>query len=101
MNNHYSQDHRERFINAMMAELRHAYEKHGSDPWGRHEFYGVLLEEVDELWDAIKKDDPIENVLKEAMQVAAVCLRYAETPDRYRGVHPLPLPCRSSPGGGE
>lgn len=85
----------------MISELCHAYSKHGSDPWSRHEFYAVLAEEVDELWDAIKKDEPIENVLKEAMQVAAMCLRYAETPDRYRGVHPLPLPCRSARGGGE
>lgn len=98
---HFSTDHRLQFLEAMMAELRHAYSKHGSDPWGRHEFYGVLVEEVDELWDAIKKDEPIENVLKEAMQVAAVCLRYAETPDRYRGVHPLPLPSRSEKAGTE
>ena len=101
MNKHYSQDHRDQFLNAMMSELDHAYQKHGADPWGRHEFYGVLKEEVDELWESIKKDHPIQDVLREAMQVAAMCLRYAETPDRYLGSHPLPLPCRSAKGGGE
>jgi len=101
MNNHYSQDHREQFLKAMVYELDRAYQKHGSDPWGRHEFYGVLKEEVDEIWDAIKRDEPVENLLKEVMQAAAVCLRYAETTDRYMGQHPLPLPCRSAKGGGE
>jgi len=90
----YSPEHRRQFLAAMMVELEHAYAKHGARPWSRHEFYGVLAEEVDEVWDAIKADDPIENVLKEVMQIACVCLRYAETPDAYRGTHPLPMSCR-------
>lgn len=69
-------------------ELDHAYQKHGADAWGRHEFYGVLKEEVDELWDAIKGDEPMEHVLSELIQVAAMCARYYETGDRYRGAHP-------------
>ena len=90
----HSPVHRREFIASMLAELDHAYEKHGADPWNRHEFAGVLLEEVDELWEAIKQDKPLTEVLKESMQVACVCLRYAETPDRRRGAHSLPLPCR-------
>jgi len=90
----YSPEHRQQFIASMLAELAHAYAKHGARPWSRHEFYAVMKEEVDELWDAVKQDRPIEEVLKEAMQIACVCLRYAETPDAYRGPHPLPLPCR-------
>lgn len=82
------------FLAAVLAEADHAYRKHGAKPWSRHEFYAILKEEVDELWDAIKADKPIEEVLKEAMQIACVCLRYAETPDAYRGEHPLPLPSR-------
>lgn len=65
------------------AELDHAYAKHGREPWGRHEFYGILKEEVDELWDAIKGDEPYDNVRAEAIQVAAMCIRYLETGDRY------------------
>lgn len=79
---------REDMMTRISAELDHAYKKHGRDPWGRHEFYAILKEEVDELWDDIKADAPTENVLKELAQVAAMCFRYAETGDRYRGAHP-------------
>jgi NTP pyrophosphatase (non-canonical NTP hydrolase) len=65
-------------------ELDHAYSKHGREPWGRHEFYAILLEEVDELWEAIKQDRPQVEVMVELVQVAAMCFRYAETGDRYR-----------------
>ena len=65
--------------NLIDAELQHAYEKHGVLPWGRHEFYAILKEEVDELWEAIKKDRPTEEVEKELVQVAAMCFRYYET----------------------
>ena len=79
---------REQFWTAVRAEIDHAYAKHGRDPWGRHEFYAILKEEVDELWIDVKRDAPTDDVLKELVQVAAMCLRYAETGDRYRGVHP-------------
>lgn len=42
-----------------------------------HEGYGVLKEEVDELWDEIKKKKPdTENLRKEAIQVAAMAVRF-------------------------
>ena len=83
---------------AIRGELDHAYAKHGRDPWGRHEFYAILLEEVEELWEAIKADAPQEEVLAELRQVAAMCFRYAETGDRYRGEHPA-IPLRAlTPG---
>lgn len=78
---------REELIDLIAAELDHAYTKHGREPWGRHEFYAVLLEEVDELWEAIKHDDPQERVIAELKQVAAMCFRYFETGDKYRGPH--------------
>jgi NTP pyrophosphatase (non-canonical NTP hydrolase) len=67
------------FLGDMGAELDRAYAKHGSAPWGRHEMYAILLEEVDELWDAIKANESDERVYAELVQVAAMCLRYAET----------------------
>lgn len=79
----YNAEVRARFFEDVTAELDHAYAKHGADLWGRHEFYGVLAEEVDEVWDAIKKDLPLDDVYKEAVQVAAMCLRFFETGDRY------------------
>lgn len=81
-------------LRSIAGELEHAYRKHGRDPWGRHEFYAILLEEVEELWEAIKADAPQEEVLAELRQVAAMCFRYVETGDRYRGAHP-PIPTRS------
>jgi hypothetical protein len=69
---------------AIDAELERAYAKHGAEPWGRHEFYAILLEEVEELWEAIKDDRPQHEVYAELVQVAAICFRYWETGDRYR-----------------
>jgi GTP1/Obg family GTP-binding protein len=40
-----------------------------------HEGYAVLLEEVDEAWDAIKKND-IVHTRKEMIQVAAMAIRF-------------------------
>ncbi|HVA19538.1 MAG TPA: hypothetical protein VMU55_05140 [Solirubrobacteraceae bacterium] len=69
---------------AIETELAKAYRKHGAEQWGRHEFYAILKEEVDELWDAIKADLSDERVFEELIDVAAMCFRYAETGDRYR-----------------
>lgn len=70
-------------LTAVRDELTRAYAKHGGQQWGRHEFYGILKEEVDELWDAIKADEPFSRVRDEAIQVAAMPVRYLETGDRY------------------
>lgn len=42
-----------------------------------HEGYAVILEEMDELWEAIKnKDCTIDEQRKEAIQVGAMALRF-------------------------
>lgn len=69
-------------------EVTRAIKKHGSAPWGRHEFLGILLEEIDEAQRDIFSDAPQDQLLKEVAQIAAVCVRYLETGDRYRGEHP-------------
>lgn len=71
------------FFRAIECELNRAYGKHGAEQWGRHEFYAILLEEVEELWDAIKADQTGERVYAEMVQVAAMCVRYAETHNRF------------------
>ena len=46
-----------------------------------HEGYAILLEEVDELWDEVKMHQSarsIEMMRKEAIQVAAMALRFVE-----------------------
>lgn len=57
-------------------ELSNAFKKHGGMR-GPHEGYAVILEEMDELWDEIKKrkPDPV-SMEKEAVQVAAMALRF-------------------------
>lgn len=67
----------------ILIELDKAYQKHGRDPWGRHEFYAILKEEVDEMWDAIKADEPLERVHEEAIQIAAMVVRFIDTGERY------------------
>ncbi len=73
----------ERFLEHVEAELAAAYEKHGREKWSRHEFAAILREEFEELWDAVKTDSPLTDVVAEAAQVVAVCIRFVETGDRY------------------
>ena len=57
------------------AELRQATAKFG--PFNSaHEGYAVLKEEVDELWDAIKTNASPQHQREEAVQVAAMAIRY-------------------------
>lgn len=54
-----------------------------------HEAYAVMLEEVNELWEHVKTKQPnrdLEAMRKEAVQVAAMALRFAaEVCDERRG----------------
>jgi len=74
---------REQILDDIDAELARAYSKHGAPQWGRHEFYGILKEEVDETWDVIKADESMGRLYEEAIQVAAVVIRFFETGERY------------------
>ena len=60
-------------------ELERATRKFGKFN-SAHEGYAILLEEVDELWDEVKKKPDNRFILdmrKEAIQVAAMALRFA------------------------
>lgn len=70
-------------LEAICGEVERAYKKHGRSRWGRHEFYAILKEEIDELWDCVKKDSPEDDLKSEAIQVAAVIVRFLETGNRY------------------
>jgi len=54
-----------------------------------HEGYGVLKEEVDELWDCVKikqRNRDLVKMQREAIQVAAMAIRFAnELCDEERG----------------
>ena len=62
----------------VIAELNRAVNKHPQSFHNPHEGYAVILEELDELWDEIKKQkggrDPA--AAKEAAHVAAMAIRY-------------------------
>lgn len=57
-------------------EVRRAMDKHAPMN-SAHEGYGVILEELDELWDEIKVNRGTElAAFEEATQVAAMAIRY-------------------------
>ena len=78
-------DRQKMFFDAMIAEKNRAESKHGPEIWARHQFYGILLEEVDEAWADIKANVPQEQLMKELVQIASVCMRYFDTGDSRQG----------------
>ncbi len=64
-------------LDDIVDEARHGIDKHGTFH-SLHEGFGVLYEEVDELWEEVRikrsRQDP-QNIYHEAMQVAALALR--------------------------
>ncbi len=62
----------------VLGEVDRAVNLHGEFA-SVHEGYAVLLEEMDELWDEVKRNPLDEDKLrKEAIQVAAMALRFLE-----------------------
>lgn len=65
-------------VNQVLAEYERASMTHGPMR-SPHEGYAVLLEEVDELWDEIKRkpsEQTAKRLREEAVQVAAMALRF-------------------------
>lgn len=66
------------FALAMETELARARAKH-NPMHSHHEAYAVLLEELDEVWDEVKRQTPDpQRIIAELVQVAAMCARWAE-----------------------
>jgi NTP pyrophosphatase (non-canonical NTP hydrolase) len=70
----------------VFAELLDAKFKFKKDFVNQHEGYAVILEELDELWQEVKKNQKNYDIAaqrKEAVQCAAMCVRFiAELTDR-------------------
>lgn len=62
------------YIEAIAQEYKAARERF-KPMRGPHEGYAVILEELDEMWDAIKANN-IPEARKECLQVAAMCLAF-------------------------
>lgn len=77
---------RDNLIAAIEQELNRGYSKHGKAQWGRHEFYAILKEEVDELWQVVKENGAQVTLWREAIQVAAVAIRFMETGDKHYSI---------------
>jgi NTP pyrophosphatase (non-canonical NTP hydrolase) len=68
------------FSELVREELASARKKHGP-MLSIHEGYAVILEELDEAWDEVKKktrDRDLDNLYKELIQIAAMCQKMAE-----------------------
>lgn len=61
---------------AVEAEIARAKAKHPGDFHNHHEAFAVLNEEVDELWDTVKQDQPVHRKREELIQVAAMAFRW-------------------------
>lgn len=62
-------------LKLVVDEMESAKNKH--DPFnGPHEGWAVLFEELDELWDEVKANGTKERMQAEAIQVAAMALRF-------------------------
>lgn len=60
----------------VQLEVNRAMQKHPKFPTIHHG-YAVLLEEVDELWEAVKLQDVNKHHLREeAIQIAAMAIRF-------------------------
>ena len=75
----WTSNQREKDIDIILAdvkdELTSAIDRFESFHNG-HEGYAVLLEEVDELWDVVKTNGSNEAMTEEAIQVAAMAVRF-------------------------
>lgn len=69
-----------RFLHDVRGEIIRARRKHERGINSPHEGYAVILEEVDELWDLVKKqtaDRDRAEMRKELVQIAAMAARMA------------------------
>lgn len=62
-----------RYLHEVHEEIDRATKKYGPIN-SAHEAYGIIKEEIDEMWDEIKANDN-DKARQEAVQAAAMCIR--------------------------
>ena len=68
-----------RAVSEIYVEVLRAKSMFKKDFVNQHEGYAVILEELDELWQEVKKNQrnyDLEAQRKEAIQCAAMCVRF-------------------------
>jgi hypothetical protein len=66
------------FIERQKLEIKRARELHGNVN-SAHEGYAVILEELDEFWEEVRKKIPDKDkMIAELVQIAAMCQKTAE-----------------------
>ena len=66
----------QRLINAILLEYQRARDQHGRI-YSAHEGYALLKEELDELWEEVRRRKPDQvKMAAECVQVAAVAVRF-------------------------
>ena len=68
----------------MLKELNRANQLYGTSFHSPHEGYAVMLEEMDELFDEIRKKHPDHNRLREeALQVGAMAIKFIQSLEHW------------------
>lgn len=69
------------FTDCVILELETARKFHPTNIHNPHEGYAIIMEEMDEFWDEVKRkpgDVDKDAMYKELIQVAAMCMRTVE-----------------------
>ncbi|WP_407312093.1 hypothetical protein [Desulfosporosinus sp. SB140] len=68
----------------VFEELKRANKLYGTSFVSPHEGYAVILEELDEIFEEIKKKSPDKDrMMEEAIQVGAMAIKFIQSMDRW------------------
>lgn len=73
-------------IPLIITELKRACHLHGTSFNSPHEGYAVIREELDELWEEIKKKNPDKDrLLEEAVRIGAMAMKFVQSFENWYG----------------